>query len=69
MNDLTTKAGVKNHMNQSTSAGDWDRRADEVKSANGGYPSFWFVEIMMSGLAESTAAKWNGDADIHIEKF
>lgn len=58
MNDLTTIDGVKKHMLESTSEKDWNRRCDEVKAANGGYPQFWFVEIMMSGLAAQSKANW-----------
>ena len=69
MNDLKTPEGVKAHMGAATSEDDWNKRADEVKSANGGFPSFWFATIMMSGLAAKTADKWGGDADIHITTF
>lgn len=53
-------------MESATSAADWDQKADEVKRRCGGYPTFWFPAIMISGLAGRVAARWGGDADIHI---
>lgn len=50
MQDLTTEEAVKNYMRQANSESDWNKRCDEIKRQNNGYPSFWFVEIIMSGL-------------------
>lgn len=58
MNDLTTIEGVKQHMRESTSEKDWNRRCDEVKAANNGYPQFWYAEIILSGLAAMAQANW-----------
>jgi len=56
---LTTPSGVAEHMRQSKNADDWDKRLREVKHANGGdYPNFWFVTIMISGLAAEVSSRW-----------
>ena len=64
MHDLTTPEGVAAHMSESTSEADWNKRCDEVKAANGGYPSFWFATVIMSGLADKTLGA--GSSDIKI---
>ena len=57
--DLTTEQGVVDYMSASTSEENWNSRCDEVKAANGGdYPGFWYVTIMLSGLASKVFAKW-----------
>lgn len=51
--DLTTPEGVAAHMKATTpgSSEDWDRRAVEVKAANGdSYPSFWWEAVMKAGI-------------------
>jgi hypothetical protein len=48
--DLTTPDGVAEYMSQSTSDEDWNRRGQEVKDANNGYPSFWWEVCIKSGL-------------------
>lgn len=58
VNNLTTIEGVKKHMSESTSEKDWNRRCDDVKAANDGYPQFWYVKIIMSGLAAKAQANW-----------
>lgn len=68
--NLTSPEGVKQHMSASTSEDDWNKRAEQVKAAhNGDFPSFWFVTIMMSGVARQTSAKWGGDDEIKITSF
>lgn len=65
--NLTTPEGVAEYMTQATSAADWDARIAVVKTANGGgYPSFWFQTIIMSGLLSKTAAKWGDDGEIKV---
>ena len=68
--NLTTEAGVKAYMEESTSADDWNARCNEVKAAHDGdYPSFWYMTIVMSGVAGHTARKWGGSAEIKISSF
>jgi len=59
MPELNTPETVKSYMRQATSAADWNSRCDDVKRANGNdYPSFWFQEIILSGLHSSTQSTW-----------
>jgi len=58
MHDLTTPEGVKAYMSESTSEEDWNKRCEDVKSENGGYPSFWYSTVVESGLTASIQAKW-----------
>ena len=36
---------------------EWDQNADKVKEFFGGYPSWWFDQIVKSGLLALTKAK------------
>ena len=59
MRDLTVKNDVVNYMRESTSEEDWNERCDAVKAANGNeYPGFWFMSIVMSGVAHEVATRW-----------
>ena len=64
--ELTTKDGVKELMQSSKSEKEWNANCDKVKAANNGYPSFWFAEVVMSGLMDKTAKTWGGNADITV---
>ena len=55
---LKTPAGVRELMGSSSSEREWNENCDAVKAANGDYPEFWFKEVIMSGLASQTAAKF-----------
>ena len=64
--DGTPESLVK-FMSESSDVSDWNRRIDEVKlTHDGDYPSFWFATILLSGVADKTATRWNGDAKSHI---
>jgi hypothetical protein len=67
--DLTTVAGVQALMQSSKSAAQWDENCDKVKAANkqwdedlgqfrDTYPSFWYTEIVMSGILSAARANW-----------
>ena len=57
--DLTTVEGVREWMAGAVSESDWNDCCDKVKKDNGGdYPTWWFREIILSGLYASTSAKW-----------
>jgi hypothetical protein len=45
-------------MGNSQSEREWNANCDAVKKANGDYPAFWYEEVIMSGLASQTAAKF-----------
>lgn len=49
------KEEVINLMRSSKNSKEWNNNAGIVKKAhNGGYPSFWYDEIIQSGLADQT---------------
>lgn len=41
-------------MKSSKNEEDWDKNCDKVKAACGGYPDFWYPEIIVSGLCDET---------------
>lgn len=45
-------------MSSSKSEKEWNDNCDKVKRACGGYPSFWYGAIIMSGLLSQTQMKW-----------
>jgi len=51
-------------MRSSKNESEWNANCDKVKAACGGYPSFWYTEIIMSGLADETLGA--GSSDIRI---
>ena len=40
-------------MRNSKSEKEWNENCDKVKDACGGYPSFWYMSIVMSGVASN----------------
>lgn len=56
-------------MESSQTEGEWNDNCDKVKAACGGYPSFWWPAINVSGLVERVAARWGSSGQIHIENF
>jgi len=65
--NLTTPEGVKSFLSGSASEEDWNSRCDQVQAANNdSYPKFWFQEVMVSGLARETSARWDGTDKIKI---
>ena len=57
---------VVNLMKSSRSEHEWNKNCDKVKAECGGYPSFWYAAIILSGIAAETSSKWGGSADIKI---
>ena len=53
-------------MRLSNTLAEWGKNCDAVKDKCGGYPPFWYKAIIMSGLADDVAARWGGDAKIHV---
>jgi hypothetical protein len=51
-------------MSGATSKNDWNKRCGQVEAANGGYPSFWYETVILSGLADKTLG--TGGSDISI---
>lgn len=56
-------------MKSSKSEKEWNAGCDKVQSACGGYPSFWYKAIVLSGIASKTAATWGGDAELRVSVF
>ena len=67
--DLTTEQDVVEYMSLARSEHDWNARCDAVKEANNGYPQFWFVAIVPSGVAGKTAANFGGSAELNIRRI
>ena len=64
--DLTTVAGTKTRLALCMSEEHWGMAVDEFKEANGGYPPWWWAEIVQSGFADKVAKGWGGDMGITI---
>lgn len=52
------KSQVVELMKSSTSEIEWNANCDKVKKTCGGYPDFWYREIIVSGLLAKTQASW-----------
>lgn len=61
-----TEEQVVSLMEGATSEQDWNKKCDQVKAACGGYPDFWYREIVLSGLAGRVAASFGVTAEIKI---
>jgi len=61
-----TESEVIELMKSSKSSKEWNSNADIVKSRCGGYPSFWYRAIILSGIAQEVTATWGSDAEIHV---
>jgi hypothetical protein len=64
-----TEVEVIELMETSQTEQEWNENCDIVKAAFGGYPSFWWQEIKLSGLMARVTARWGSDDQIHIEKM
>ena len=56
-------------MESSKSSAEWNTNCDIVKAKCGGYPSFWFRAIILSGIGDRVAAAWGGDMQLHVTTF
>lgn len=45
-------------MKTSKTESEWNDNCDKVKKACGGYPSFWYPAVVMSGVMAETATKF-----------
>lgn len=50
-------------------AAQWDKTVDNIIKDNGGYPNWWYTDVIASGLLKRTAAKWGDDGEIKITQF
>jgi len=62
-----TKEEVVTLMQSSNTELEWNENCDKVKKECGGYPSFWYSTIILSGLGDKTAAKWGDDMYIRVK--
>lgn len=53
-----TEQGLSAFMGEATNEQDWNSRCDHVKSRHNGYPHFWFMTVVLSGLLDRTRANW-----------
>ena len=56
--DLTAPMDVCRYMSTATTEQMWNDRCDDVKKANGGYPSFWYEAVVLSGVAAKAQSSW-----------
>lgn len=63
--NLTTPDGVRDLMRSSKNEKEWNDNCDLVKKANNGYPSFWYAEIILSGLI-TEVLKQHSQMRIHV---
>jgi len=64
--NLTNKDVALQLLKSSKSEREWNNACDAIKDANSGYPSWWYQEIVLSGLVHEVAAAFGSDGDIHI---
>lgn len=57
--DLTNPTIGVAYMVASDNEHDWNKRCDEIKVANNGYPEWWFPLILLGGVIGETKAKWS----------
>lgn len=67
--NIMNKQEVIDLMKSSKSKQEWNSNCDKVKAACGGYPKWWYGEIVMQGIAEQVANTWGGTAEIKITSF
>jgi|GEM_PF-4989894 len=58
LKDTYPEKAVVQFMTNSDSEDNWNDRCDVVKDRFGGYPSFWYPEIVLSGVMSRTSRKW-----------
>ena len=59
-----TKKEVLSLMGSSKTESEWNLNCDKVKEAFGGYPSFWYSEVILSGLCDKTLGENSSDIKI-----
>ena len=56
-------------MKSSKSEQEWNANADIVRSKYDGYPDFWFMAIIASGIASEVLSGFGIDIKIRITKW
>lgn len=62
-----TREEVIRLMESSRTQEDWNANRDRVKQVYDGYPSFWFKDILQSGLAGRVTGRFGRDDQIHVQ--
>lgn len=63
---LDDKERVVALMESSRSEQEWNDNCDAVKAEFGGYPSWWYPTIVMSGILKRVVARWGDNGEIRI---
>lgn len=53
-------------LKTSESEAQWNANCDTIKKACGGYPDFWWNDIILSGVMRRIANRWGGDDQVRI---
>ena len=53
-----TEEQVIELMLSSKNETEWNANCDKVKATFGGYPSFWYISIIVSGVYTKAKAGW-----------
>jgi hypothetical protein len=62
-----TESEVLDLMWSSKSEQEWNANCDHIKKLHGGaYPSFWFENIIRSGVLKKVAARWGDDGEMKL---
>lgn len=57
-------------MKSSETEKEWEENCETVyKACGGGYPSFWYKAVILSGVCRQTSAKWGGTDQVSITKI
>ena len=48
-------------MKSSNNEDEWNNNCDAVKAACGGYPDFWYQEIILNGLMDETMGQGSSE--------
>jgi hypothetical protein len=66
MTFLDEKKRVVALMESSQTEQQWNDNCDAVKREFGGYPEWWFLTIVISGVLKRVAARWGDDGEIKV---
>jgi hypothetical protein len=70
MIDLATIEGAKALLSTCLDTFDWRMACNAIKYANGGgYPSWWFAEIVESGFGDSINGRWGKGMKIRVAEI
>lgn len=53
-------------LESSKSAQEWNENCDKIKRACGGYPPYWWLKVIQSGLANKILNKFDESDEIKV---